>query len=439
MSLDLVINLNISVTSRAPTQQGFGTPLYAVYHNNYLDLVREYAEPSELLDDGFTTSDPAYLMAQAHASASPHPPTFKIGRRQSAYTQQRVLEFKNTTEGFEYDYDIGGENVTYVVPAAATGITVATANHALINALAGAFTSTDGLDGTLTVNADTAGVLFDFDMKAMDHIDDLGFEETTPDPGLAADLTAIRDIDDDWYGIALDSQSTPEALAFFAWLETQKKIAVVTSMQSDVADVAVSSDLASTLMAASYSRAVPLMTRRHLLDYRAVTDIALMLPNQPGSVDWALKTLPGIQVDSWRPSQQNAITDKNASVYVNIGSTPQTWEMKTPNGDFIDVPHFVDWLHARIRESVFAALSTPKKVPYTDAGVGLVANAIRAVLRQGVTVGGLRADPAPTVTFPAVASVPLADRANRRLPNGRFTAELAGSIHHIVLNGNITV
>jgi hypothetical protein len=126
-----------------------------------------------------------------------------------------------------------------------------------------------------------------------------------------------------------------------------------------------------------------------------------------------------------------------------LGGINVTRQGYSATGEFLDVTHFVDFLFARIQETIFAALAqasaSGKKIPYTDTGVDTIRGLILAVLNRGITQGGLAASPAPVVTAPKVADVDPADRAARILPDVAFTATLAGAIHKTQIEGILSV
>ena len=111
----------------------------------------------------------------------------------------------------------------------------------------------------------------------------------------------------------------------------------------------------------------------------------------------------------------------------------------TASGEYVDITRFIDWLDARIKERIFGVLANNAKVPYTDAGVDLMRGQVLAQLQQGITAGGLAADPAPTVQAPLVADIDPADKANRNLPDITFQATLAGAIHQLEISGVLSV
>ena len=84
MSLDSIIDLNISIKDAAVSRAGFGTPLIltgpAFAHSvPFQGKVRSYSSLAAIADDGFESDSQAYLAAQAIFSQSPRPSIVKIG------------------------------------------------------------------------------------------------------------------------------------------------------------------------------------------------------------------------------------------------------------------------------------------------------------------------------------------------------------------------
>ena len=116
MSLDTIMNLQITVESRAPSQEGFGTPLIFGYHTAWVDrLVKEYAQADDMLDDGFVVDDALYKAAQIVKSQNPCPTVFKIGRRVTPLTQIVTITPTVSTLGFKYKGTVGGMDNRFVV------------------------------------------------------------------------------------------------------------------------------------------------------------------------------------------------------------------------------------------------------------------------------------------------------------------------------------
>lgn len=434
MSLNDIVSLTITVQDKAPTQQGFGTPLLFGYHTAWPDRVREYADADEMLDDGFSADHYLYKAAQAVKSQNPSPDTLKIGRRATALTQVVNIIPTSTEEGFVYKTSVNGTDIEYTVGEEETVKDVVEGIEPLVEAVTGISSTED--DTKIVATTETAGTVLSYSGgKGLNLLD------ATADTTTGTELAAIAEEDDDWYGlVVVDSSSKATAALSAAWTETQRKVNIVRSADYDVLDPGSTTDTFAALKASAYERTAGIWhSKIGGVEWIAEAWMGRVLPTTPGSATWAFKTLAGIAADSLRQGQQNGIRGKNGTHYTNTGGLNITFEGKTFSGSYLDIIHFVDWLYARIRERVLFHLTSTDKIPYTDAGVDVIRSAVLSVLKLGINAGGLAADPAPTVTAPKVADVPVADRINRLLPDVKFTAQLAGALHSVRISGLIAV
>jgi hypothetical protein len=107
------------------------------------------------------------------------------------------------------------------------------------------------------------------------------------------------------------------------------------------------------------------------------------------------------------------------------------------NGEYIDIIRGLDWLDNFMKTSLLTLFQTNPKIPYTNNGIGLIENIVRASLDEAVSNNVINDD--YIVTTPDSASVSLSDKATRTLRNVKFTATLTGAIQRVVINGNISV
>lgn len=442
MSLDDVVQLTITAQSQVPTRQGFGTPLILAVHNVTPNTVDTYTKLSEITDAGFALSSPVYRMAQVIFSQNPRPSKVLVGKRLNAYTQTVKLSPLKTTEGYTYRLTAVtpagvSSAVSYTVPAAATPTTIAAALAPLLDTALGADVSGAAATGVVTLTS-AVGKLFN--LKDLPDPSILEVEDTTTDPGIVADMTAILTADPlTWYCILPDHISKASATALAGWVETQRKIALVNVVDSGILKSSVSDDVASTLKGAVYARTIPMYSARELLPYSAAGWAALALPKPPGSITWSYKTMAGVSADTLTGGQIAQLKAKRCNYYVNIAGVNVTQTGITPAGEWIDVVHGVDWLYARIQEAIFGRLAQADKIPYTDSGVDQIRAILDAQIKNGIKAGLLAASPAYTITFPKVADVDQADRAARHLPDGAFEAPLAGAIHSVAISGVVKV
>lgn len=402
-------------------------------------VVKTYGSLKEYTDDGGATTDPAYLAMTALLSQNPRPKNVKVGKRGNKPTQTVTLKCLTAVTGAVYSIDIGlpGGNmttVTYTVPGSSTTTTVATAIEVLIEAVTG-IDSTSSTD-TITVTATAgAGQLFD----CRNWTRNFKLTNTTTDPGIAADLALVTAADRDWYGLVLDSNSKAEIEATAAYVEANKKLFPCPSSDSACYDSTSTTDVMAELKALSYARTGVMFSGSKLLSYSGAAWLGSRLPADPGSDTWAFKKLVGVPADILTAGEHNAIINKAGNTYETVAGLPITFEGTSAAHEYFDVTRFIDWLQAEIQIRIFGVMANAAKIPFTDQGAAVIQSIIDGTLKDGVAVGGLASDPAPKTIVPLVKDVNGIDKGNRNLPNVTFTAELAGAIHKLTINGTLSI
>lgn len=168
---------------------------------------------------------------------------------------------------------------------------------------------------------------------------------------------------------------------------------------------------------------------------------------QPGSETWAFKTLATIVPSALSADNKKELEKINVSTFLRYCGKNVTIGGKVVAGEWIDVIRFRDWLKSEIQTNVFNAIQNNTKTPYTDGGIGMVEGAIIESLSKGQEVGGIAPTeydeednevPGYTVIVPLAASLTEAERKSRKLPGVRWSARLAGAIHAVEINGNLT-
>lgn len=442
MALDDIIQVSITSATVTPTRPGFGTPLVAAGQVpvTFTDRVREYGSLSEMIDDGFTTTYPAYKAVAAGFRQSPRPPKIKVGRRANKTVQVLELTCLSAVENDIYSGKVNGLAFTYTVPASATTTTVATALELIIEALTGVDSVSAAAKITVTPTAGSAaGTLLDVSELTKN----IKFFDASTDPGLEADLNAINAEDSDWFGLALDSQSKAEIQVAATWIEGQKKIAAFNSSDSDVKDSNATTDIASVLKGLAYLNSGVLYSGKQLLSYSGMAWMANRFAGSvPGADTWAYKSLKGVPPEdkfSMTSGQRNATLAKNGNVYDTVAGVNITEKGTVASGEYFDIRRGVFWLESELKIRVFAALANNAKIPYTDKGVEVVVSIVKGVLQDAIRVGFLSDSPYPVVVAPKVADIDPVTRGTRVLPDVKFTATLAGAIHTVLIEGTVSV
>jgi hypothetical protein len=451
--LDQIVNVVITRQTVFPTLQGFGIPLLLVYHTRTANLVDIYTSSQGLLDDGFAITDPAYKMAVSAFSQNPSPSQIVIGRRTHPVTEIIKILPKTLTAGFKYSFtyvDATGlaTAITYTNGGSETAITIGTALAAAIDALASSTATVNGGTGEVTITGGAAAGIV-FDLKNLPALTDLHVANTTADAGIVLDYNAIKTVDaTTWYGVVIDSSAALEIAALAVQIETEKKIQLYETSDSDCANNALSSDIMSTLKAAGYARAAGIFSQTQIFGYRAVAWLSKGLAagaQVPGGNSWAFVALGGVTVDGalLTDGSEIKIQNKRGNVYISLGGLSQTYSDLVADNEHIDIIVGSDWLYSRLQTDVIAAFynaaNSGSKIPYTDDGINVIKGIVLARLNSGIVNGFIAKSPGPTCTAPLVKDIDPAIRASRVLPNVKFAATLAGAINAVNISGTLSV
>lgn len=261
------------------------------------------------------------------------------------------------------------------------------------------------------------------------------------DATIADSLIAVQNESDDWYALILLDRTVSEVSGAAAWIETQKKIFLTATADSNAIDG--TGDIIETLNGLNYTRTISLYNAAAATSYVEAAWAGRCLPLDPGSLTWKFKSLAGVVADGLTTGQIGTVDGKSGNTYTTIGGVDVTAEGVVASGEFIDVIRFQDFLQARIEENVYSALVNNEKIPYTQKGIAQVEQPLRAALLEGERVGGLASPdgelPAFTINVPDILAVSNADKIARELNNVTFTAYLAGAIHNVKINGTLSV
>jgi len=460
--LDTVFSVNITRQTASPTALGFGTPMFLASHAFWPERLRTFSTAtaaSEITALGVPAAHPIAIAVNAIRSLPRKPERIVIGRRNLPPTMVIRLSPLTAVEGHVYRFTVVDKDglateIERVVPAASSVAAEATAIAALIDPLVD-ITAAAAL-GVITVTG-AAGTFFR--LRELPPASQLRVEETTTDPGLATDLAAIGTAAEEggfaaeFYGVSLDIVGEASAKALLAWCQANGRVAVVRSCNSEVADGAVSNDLASDLIPLAHDCGFVLFAASDSGDMRDAAMLATVLSYGPGTSTAAYKTLTGIVADNLTSGQVAALRAKRATYYTSARQTPYTFEGKLPNGELIDLRISSDLIAARILEAIFRLEKNNPKIPFSQIGINVITAVVQQVLdaetstpTQARSLAAAEFDDqgnpiseGPTVIPLSIAETSTADRANRELRNLRFRARFAGAIHKAFIEGTISV
>lgn len=201
-----------------------------------------------------------------------------------------------------------------------------------------------------------------------------------------------------WYGLHLavpeaDYPNDADIITVSAAIEasTVSRIFGITTDEATILDAATTTDLASKLKAAKYSRTfIQYSTSSR---YAALSAFAraftVDFTGSNTTITLKFKQEPGITYETLGTSQANNLEAKYCNVYVYYENDTAILEQGVmSNGDFFDERHGLDWLQNAVQTADFNTLYTSTtKIPQTDAGTTTRIANIELVLDKAVQNG----------------------------------------------------
>ena len=445
-NLERIVSVSIALDTAGISKKGFSTigilGVHA-YSTNRSDTVTDV---DDLTSMGFATTDPIYLAASAAFSQTPRPSQVKILRWDPAGAGVIVGTVAAGTYTLTVSAVVSGSLVTkaytYTATSSDTASTILAGLKAAIEADSAAVVSGTIATSTLALTPVTAGTLIDYAIS-----NNLSISWVTPTETLAAALTAIAGIDNDWYGLILSDRTQADILAVAAWAETHTKLFITAIAEPGALVAGVSTDTGSLLRQKDYFRTAWMYHALAATEYADAAWAARVFSIDPGGETWALKTLAGITADGLTETQYTSVTGKNGNTYEKVRNILVTQNGKVAAGEWIDIIRFRDWLQEEIETDVFTLMKNADKIPYDDVGFAMIEAQVNKALDAGVTAGGIapveyddagNKNPSYVVTVPLAADISAAVKASRIFSGIKFTARVAGAIHVTDITGSLT-
>lgn len=492
LSVSGVVNVSVNISPLAAGQRNFGVALL-MGSSDVIDVserVRAYRTLDGVASE-FGTTASEFLAASLYFSQSPQPNLLYIGRWAQAAapailhggvllpTEQDIAVWNAVTNG-GFNITVGGAAKTV------TGLNFSGATN--LNAVAAIIQADTDLGGTVTVLWDSVYDRFDIRSVATGATATLSYATapgagtniapmmrmtsgtaSVPVAGVAietplAAAQAAADRSGDWYGISFVTAVPPtdqQLIDVSAYIEgaSRARMHAVTTMNTQVLDPLITSDIASRLSVLKYKRStvqyssgnpyavVSMLARAYTVNFEA-TDTTITLK---------FKQEPGIAAENITESQNLTLRSKHCNVFVNFDNdTAILQEGVMSNGYFFDEVHGLDWQANAVQTEVWNLLyQSQTKIPQTNAGISqicaVVENALTRGVNNGLIAGGLwngpnmgtlRTGQALNKGFYVFAQLverqPQADREARKAPPIQAAVKLAGAVHFsdVIINVN---
>ena len=276
-------------------------------------------------------------------------------------------------------------------------------------------------------------------------------------------ITAIADIDNQWYWLGVETELRDQAMldGLVSWTQTQNKFFGAESNDENTED-----RTNETNFSARHKNTVDRTGVFYHTDEALYPMFAYMAGLGTRNFDDAnsaytgkFKQLAGITpinvgsakvqaITGFQPSLGQGVEAGHcANTYVDIGGTNLVVEGSTltPN-IFIDEIHFTDWLIARTEEEMLALFMRVDRIPFTDIGMQQLASVPRKVLGIAQSAGLVASDtdedgnfiPPFEVIVPRVLDTTEAQRKSRIAPAMEIRFRYAGAVHYTTVNYTIS-
>ncbi len=170
-----------------------------------------------------------------------------------------------------------------------------------------------------------------------------------------------------------------------------------------------------------------------------------------GSYTWKFRTPAGVTASNFSLTELKEIRQLKAQTLSLRAGVVYSDNGITTGGEHIDIIQSRDYIKSRLEEELFLLLTRNDKVSFDDLGIAKVESVIRSVLNEAGDIGIIATASSDedrkasdegkyiyTVSIPTRAEVSANKRAERALPNVRFSLTIAGAIHSVDISGVIS-
>lgn len=300
---------------------------------------------------------------------------------------------------------------------------------------------------TWTATGTTAGSWFAI---GVDH-DLVTSAVTNTDPGIAADLAAVRNENQSWYELHTAFNSTAVVLGAATWIESHASDlqyhpdVSATATVNAVVGTATANDVADTLHTLSRARTAVW----YHPDPRQCLSAAVagrVLGTDPGGIQYATKQLSGVTPVKLTDTQRENLAHKddfdgkNANSYAVFGGAAVTFFGRVSVGEWIDVVRDNDSVNAKMEEALYNLQLQNDKIGMTPEGRQQIKNSMQAVLKGAVKDGIYRndAESEPQLDIPLISSISPADRRKRKFRIAKWSAQLVNAALFLEAAGTVT-
>lgn len=244
------------------------------------------------------------------------------------------------------------------------------------------------------------------------------------------------DTDSDFYALAIESRDAADIEAVANDVEARQMLFIAVTADADVLDGQDDTDIASTLLDQNLSRTGLMYKGDAAEEYPEAAWFGRMLPLDPGTANWAYKSLSGQSTDSFTTGEIAALRSKRCNYYTTVAGNAITYGGTTSEpGIFLDVVRGIDWLQQRMQEDYIAVQTRQDRIPYVGGGEIIESEVVRRRLDIAVDREVIADD--YSVDVPSWRDQDPTDRAERNFPGITFEATYTGAVNTVQIRGTV--
>lgn len=482
LSISRVVEASLTTSSSSATTEDFGILNIITAETAFTRAETSRSYTSSTYSDDWDSDTEAYAAAQAFFSQSPTPSTVIISQRyeddQPAFilggSPSDVDDFTSISDG-SFEVDINGttttitgldftSDTTFAEIATTIQNSVDTAGTFSYNSDEGVFmlesadTGEDVTIGYLTTASEGTDLSEMLGMDSADNgatlVDGLDGETITDslDRIYDADTTAFyffcftNEIRDD---ATVNSESAVEAA--MAWAESNSKVFINVTNDTDTKRSAVSTDVASVAADNSYKYTMTIYSS-YAAQYPCASVAGRLstvdFDSSNSVINMMFKTLPDITTESITTSVATILDGKNCNYYTTTAGVKFFQTGVMGSGAWIDEVHGLDALINYMQVAVTNLFLDKGKVPYTNKGVAQIVAVIKKVLdkfvRNGLLSAGYYEDDngdevylenGYLVTTTDMSDISTSTKQTREYGDIELILVLAGAINKVTITG----
>jgi hypothetical protein len=452
-ALDQIVPVTVQIGAIVPNQTSFTVPMIAAAFpatkiSTFTGRTKTYASLSDLISDGWLTTDAVYLYAQSLLSQNPNVQSFVVGRRTVAPDSSPDADWATALTAIQ-----NSNPSWYAFVVVPTTAVLATTITEQLQIAAWAETAqrpffTDSSDATILASGTT---------DAASQIAALSRNYTVVSyhaPQIATATATVTLGTTQATSTIVTEATGVVTLSFSAAFITANVIAGSINGQAysvtyGTSDAATFTALVAAINALTNTQAIAInssgtyATRSIKITATASSApsagesisaawLGKVVPLTIGSYNPAYRQLSGVTPDSLQVGQKIIAWGKQCSTFTTVSGLDLTERGYVAGGDYkyFDITMGIDWVRANLQAAYLQALASPQKVPFTDAGGLLLQSVGQGVMATAASMGIVDSS-SITVTVPKVATISSTDKAARNFPGLTILAQFQGAVNTV--------